>query len=71
MREVDLEPILHGSVFGPLRDPDFFAQVRLDPDFKTVVWPNNADFDPETLYNWEEYKDEMAERAREWATARA
>ncbi len=70
-REVDLEPILYGEMFGPLRDPAFFAQMRLDPEFRTVVWPNDADFDPETLHNWDEYKDEFAAAARKWATAKA
>lgn len=70
-REVDLEPILYGQRFGPLRDPAFFAQMRLDPEVHTVVWPNDADFDPETLHNWDEYKDEFAASAREWATAKA
>jgi hypothetical protein len=70
-REVDLEPILYGEMFGPLRDPAFFAQMRLDPEFRTVVWPNDADFDPETLHNWDEYQDEFAAAARKWATAKA
>lgn len=67
---VDLEPILYGGMFGPLRDPAFFAQMRLDPEWQTVVWPNDADFDPETLHNWDEYKDELAARARQSAAAR-
>ncbi len=71
VREIDLEPILYGEVFGPLRDPAFFAQVRLDPDWDTVVWPNDADFHPDTLYEWDEVKDEFAAKAREWAAAKA
>ena len=34
----------------PLRDPDYFAKVRVDPEAATVVWPNGADKAPETLY---------------------
>lgn len=70
-RIVDLEPILYGEMFGPLRDPAFFAQMRLDPEWRTVVWPNDADFDPETLHNWDEYKDEFAAAARQRAAASA
>jgi hypothetical protein len=70
-RVVDLEPILHGRVFGPLRDPVVFAQMKLDPEAATVVWPNGADFDPETLHNWDDYKNEFAAKAREWASAKA
>jgi hypothetical protein len=48
---VDLAPQLsfHG-VFEPLRDPAYFAGVRVDPELGTVVWPNGADLDPDVLY---------------------
>ena len=38
------------GVFAPLSDPDRFAQVRLDPEVGTVVWPGGADLDPDVLY---------------------
>jgi len=38
------------GVFEPLRDPGYFAQVHVDPDLGTVVWPNGADLDPDVLY---------------------
>lgn len=68
-RVVDLEPILYGQLYGPLRDPAFFAQMRLDDEVHTVVWPNDADFDPETLYNWDDYKDDWIVAAQRWAGA--
>jgi hypothetical protein len=37
-------------VFEPLADQAFFAQVRVDPEIGTVVWPNGVDMAPETLY---------------------
>ena len=49
---INFEPVLQGYYLGPLRDLDLFNKVRLDPDFHTLVWPNDADFDPATLYNW-------------------
>jgi hypothetical protein len=64
---IDFEPVLYGEMWGPLRDPEIFNQVRLDPEAKTLVWPNDADFDPETLRNWPKYKDGLAKRARSWA----
>ncbi len=50
MRPVDLTGGLHGPAFDPLADPDFFAQVRVDDELGTVVWPNGADLDPLVLH---------------------
>ncbi|MBI2425889.1 MAG: DUF2442 domain-containing protein [Candidatus Hydrogenedentes bacterium] len=47
--EVDLEPELNGEVFGPLLDPVQFQTFRVDPEIRTVVWKNGADFAPEFL----------------------
>lgn len=46
---VDLRPILRGPVFKPLLDPSFFARCYLDPECKTVCWPNGADLAPEAV----------------------
>jgi hypothetical protein len=49
---VDLAPHLKFSgVFEPLKDPVYFAKVRVDPDLGTVTWPNGADLDPDVLYS--------------------
>jgi len=48
-KSVSLKPYLSGPVFEPLRDPDYFARVRLDTTCGTVVWPNGADLAPEAL----------------------
>jgi hypothetical protein len=49
--EVDLSYLLeYGGVFEPLRDLDYFRQLRADPEAGTIVWPNDADIAPETLY---------------------
>ncbi len=63
---INLEPVLYGEMWGPLRDLKFFNQVRIDPIAHTLSWSNGADFDPETLRHWDEYKDELAERAQSW-----
>jgi hypothetical protein len=67
VREVDLSGITEGEMYGPLRDPKFFAQVRLNPEIETIEWPNGADFDPETLYYWEEYRPTWQKQAAQWA----
>lgn len=63
---IDFEPVLHGEMWGPLRDLALFNQVSIDPIARTLSWPNGADFDPETLRNWLQYKDELATRAQHW-----
>jgi hypothetical protein len=63
-QEIDFEPILYGNLYGPLRDPEVFAQVAIDPISRTLVWPTGADFDPETLRNWPRYRDVWIETAK-------
>lgn len=50
IKEVDLEDELYGEVFEPLRDVEFFKQVKVNEETNTVEWPNGADFAPEFLY---------------------
>ena len=53
-------------MYGPLKNEDCFDKVILDPEVKTIVWPNGADFDPALLYNWEQYVEELKRRSKEW-----
>lgn len=48
--EVDFEGRNWRGVFEPLRDPAYFAPVRVDPEAGTIAWPNAADMAPEPLY---------------------
>ena len=48
-RRVNVESLLYGEMFEPLRDAALFAQARVDPVLGTVVWPNGADLSPEFL----------------------
>jgi len=49
-RVVDLTEVLWGEMGEPLRDPEYFRLVRVDPELRTVVWPNGFDLDPDVLH---------------------
>jgi hypothetical protein len=63
---INLKPVLAGELYGPLLDLQVFEKVTIDPEVKTLVWPNGADFDPVTLHDWPDHKEAFAARAREW-----
>lgn len=48
--DVNFDTLDWSGVFAPLRDPAYFAQVSVDPEAGTIVWPNGADMAPEPLY---------------------
>ncbi|MEW6351873.1 MAG: DUF2442 domain-containing protein [Thermodesulfobacteriota bacterium] len=50
VRDVNLESELYGEVFEPLKDPEVFRMVRVNPDTNTIEWPNGADLAPEYLH---------------------
>jgi hypothetical protein len=66
-RRIDFRPVLEGELFGPLQNPNMFNAMSLDKEVGTVTWPNGADFDPTTLHDWPQVRDEFAEMARGWA----
>lgn len=65
---IDFEAVLYGPVFEPLRNLELFNQVKLVEEVGCLEWPTGADFDPETLRNWPDYKDEIiAQRRKQYA----
>ena len=70
-RVINLRPVLAGELYGPLLDLQLFNRVSIDPEVKTLVWPNGADFDPATLHDWPTYQEAFAARARDWASVSA
>lgn len=49
--EINLESVLEGPVFEPLRDTHVFRQFQIHPEFHTLVWANGADLAPEFLHD--------------------
>jgi Protein of unknown function (DUF2442) len=51
VRELEFLPGSNrGTVFAPLDDPAYFAQVRVDSESRTVTWPNGLDLDSAVLH---------------------
>lgn len=66
-QRIDFRPVLEGELFGPLQNPSLFNAVTLDTEVGTLTWPNGADFDPATLHDWPQVRDELVGMARRWA----
>ena len=47
-RQFDMKPYLDFGIFKELKDIRLFKTVKTS--FDTIEWDNEADFDPETLY---------------------
>jgi len=63
---INFRPVLAGELYAPLNELDLFNQVRIDPEVRTLVWPNGADFDPATLHDWPVHEPALVEQARHW-----
>jgi hypothetical protein len=48
--DVDFSGERWTGVLEPLNDPHYFAQVEVDSEAGTVVWPDGVDLAPEPLY---------------------
>jgi hypothetical protein len=47
-KAVDLKPLLNKPITEPLKDPEYFAQVRID-SIGGIFWPNSYDICPDFL----------------------
>lgn len=47
-RIFDMKPYLDKGIFKELRDERMFKSVKVS--FDSIEWPNQADIDPEVLY---------------------
>ncbi len=48
--EIDILERMRGPVFEAARTPEGFANVEVDAETGTVIWPGGADLAPDTLY---------------------
>jgi hypothetical protein len=65
-RIVDLEAVLQGELYAPLRDPEIFEQVSVDAETGVPIWPGGADFDPAVLHDWDSHKADFEAAALRW-----
>jgi hypothetical protein len=49
-RDVDFSGERWTGVLSPLNDPAYFAEVTVDHEAGTIVWPGGIDLAPEPLY---------------------
>jgi hypothetical protein len=47
-RQFDMKPYLNSGIFKELKDIKLFKTVKTN--FDSIEWDNEADFDPEVLY---------------------
>lgn len=51
VKVIDLEDWLRGPAFAPVRDDyDVFRALAVNPESRTVEFPNGADLSPAALY---------------------
>jgi Protein of unknown function (DUF2442) len=48
--DIDFSAERWTGVLSPLNDSAYFAEVTVDPEAGTVVWPDGIDLAPEPLY---------------------
>jgi hypothetical protein len=55
-RQFDMNPFLDKGIFQELRDISIFNTVKVS--FDSIEWENEADIDPEILYQYSEKFEE-------------
>ncbi len=58
------------GVFAPLEDQAYFRQVRVEPDFGAIYWPDGADLDPDVLHAVVTGKPVPMAPAHSWAPSK-
>lgn len=64
VRTINFEPILNGPVWGKLRVPSLFQQVKIDVESGTLLWPGEIDIDPTVLHDWPDHLAYIVEKQK-------
>jgi len=59
-RTINFEACIGKGWMKKLKDKDYFNRVKLGHN-NNLEWPDGQDFNPEALYNWEEFKSQYEE----------
>lgn len=52
-RTFDISPYIKGSWMGELANPEYFRQVKIEPEFReTVIWPNGQAIASHELFDY-------------------
>jgi hypothetical protein len=61
-QEIDFSPVVGHGWMKDLADPQYFAKAHLN-DGGNLEWPNGQDFNPEALYDWQNFEQLYVEEA--------
>ncbi|HWV16252.1 MAG TPA: DUF2442 domain-containing protein [Cellvibrio sp.] len=64
VQEINFLPVVGQGWMKDLADPQYFAQVRLN-DGGNLEWPDGQDFNPEALYDWQNFERVYIEEANQ------
>ena len=65
-KTINFKNILHGEMYSPLKDLNFFNQVKIDNEVKTFSGQMALILNPETLHDWEENESEFVNQSKNW-----
>lgn len=50
---IDIDQIIKFTgIFEPLKNINYFKNVKINPEWGTIYWENGADLDPDILYSF-------------------
>lgn len=62
IQEINFRPVVGYGWMKDLADPEYFAKVHLS-EGGNLEWPDGQDFNPEALYDWQNFEHFYIEEA--------